>query len=44
MFVVGLCRQTLFNEYSLSIAFDISTAFFVDSFSVAAQEFDFQQD
>jgi sugar lactone lactonase YvrE len=25
-------------EYSLSIAFDISTAFFVDSFSVAAQD------
>jgi hypothetical protein len=26
------------SEYSLSIAFDISTAFFVDSFSVAAQD------
>jgi hypothetical protein len=30
--------KTLFTEYSLSIAFDISTAFFVDSFSIAAQD------
>jgi hypothetical protein len=37
MYIVGSIGDDV-NEYSLSIAFDISTAFFVDSFSVAAQE------
>jgi len=37
MFVVGFTGDDV-NEYILSTAFDISTASFVDSFSVAAQE------
>jgi sugar lactone lactonase YvrE len=37
MFVVGAGNDSVY-EYSLSIAFDISTAFFIDSFSVSAQE------
>jgi len=37
MFVVGDAGDDI-NEYTLSTAFDVSTAFFVDSFSVAAQE------
>ncbi|MDC6464421.1 autotransporter domain-containing protein, partial [Candidatus Pelagibacter ubique] len=37
MFVVGLDDDNV-NEYTLSTGFDVSTAFFVDSFSVAAQE------
>ncbi len=37
MFVVGVAGQDV-NEYTLSTGFDISTASFVDSFSVAAQE------
>jgi hypothetical protein len=37
MFIIGVTGNDV-NEYSLSIAFDISTAFFVDSFSVASQE------
>jgi sugar lactone lactonase YvrE len=37
LFVVGYDENIVF-EYSLSIAFDISTAFFVDSFSVSAQD------
>ena len=37
MFVVGYSGQDV-NEYSLSTGFDISTATFVDSFSVASQE------
>jgi len=37
MFVVGSAGDDV-NEYTLSTAFDVSTAIFVDSFSVAAQE------
>jgi len=37
MFVVGLIGGDV-NEYTLSTAFDVSTASFVDSFSVAGQE------
>ncbi|MDC0532436.1 autotransporter domain-containing protein [Candidatus Pelagibacter ubique] len=37
MFVVGLDDDNV-NEYTLSTGFDVSTASFVDSFSVAAQE------
>jgi hypothetical protein len=37
MFFIGQVEDAVY-EYSLSIAFDISTAFFVDSFSIAAQE------
>ena len=37
MFVVGNTGRDV-NEYTLSTGFDISTASFVDSFSVAAQE------
>jgi hypothetical protein len=37
MFVLGYAGQDV-NEYTLSIGFDVSTASFVDSFSVAAQE------
>jgi sugar lactone lactonase YvrE len=37
MFITGLIGQDV-NEYTLSTGFDVSTASFVDSFSVAAQE------
>ena len=37
MFVVGKTGQDV-NEYTLSTGFDVSTAVFVDSFSVSAQE------
>jgi len=37
MFVVGSSGDDV-NEYTLTAAFDVSTASFVDSFSVAAQE------
>jgi len=37
MFIVGKSGQDI-NEYTLSTAFDISTATFVDAFSVASQE------
>ena len=37
MFVLGFTGQDV-NEYTLSTGFDISTASFVDSFSVSAQE------
>ncbi|HXK39373.1 MAG TPA: hypothetical protein VJ837_00880, partial [Candidatus Paceibacterota bacterium] len=37
MFVVGAFGDDV-NEYTLSTGFDVSTASFVDSFSVAAQE------
>ena len=37
MFVVGQAGQDI-NRYSLTTGFDVSTASFVDSFSVAAQE------
>ena len=37
MFVVGLIGQDV-NEYTLSAPFDVSTASFVDSFSVTSQE------
>ena len=37
MFVVGTAGDDV-NEYTLSTTFDVSTASFVDSFSVAAQE------
>lgn len=37
MFIVGLSGKDV-NEYTLSTGFDISTASFVDSFSVNAQE------
>jgi len=37
MFVVGLSGDDV-NEYTLATPFDVSTASFVDSFSVAAQE------
>jgi hypothetical protein len=37
MFVVGQTGQDV-NEYTLSTGFDVSTAVFVDSFSVSAQE------
>lgn len=37
MFIVGLAGRDV-NEYTLSTGFDISTASFVDSFSVAAQD------
>ena len=37
MFIVGQIGQDI-NEYTLSAGFDVSTASFVDSFSVAAQE------
>jgi len=37
MFVVGAAGQDV-NEYVLSTGFDVSTASFVDSFSVSAQE------
>ena len=37
MFIVGAAGQDV-NEYTLSTGFDVSTASFVDSFSVAAQE------
>ena len=37
MFVVGYTGQDV-NEYTLSTGFDVSTASFVDSFSVASQE------
>jgi SpoU rRNA methylase family enzyme len=37
MFIVGFTGDDV-NEYTLSTGFDVSTASFVDSFSVAAQE------
>jgi hypothetical protein len=37
MFIVGTTGQDV-NEYTLSTGFDVSTASFVDSFSVSAQE------
>ena len=37
MFVIGYSGDDV-NEYTLSTAFDVSTASFVDAFSVAAQE------
>jgi DNA-binding beta-propeller fold protein YncE len=37
MFVLGLTGQDV-NEYTLSTGFDVSTASFVDSFSISAQE------
>ena len=37
MFVVGADGSDV-NEYTLTTAFDVSTASFADSFSVAAQE------
>jgi sugar lactone lactonase YvrE len=37
MFIVGLTGQDV-NEYTLSTGFDVSTASFVDAFSVASQE------
>jgi DNA-binding beta-propeller fold protein YncE len=37
MFVVGKSGDDV-NEYTLSVAFDVSTATFVDSFSVSAQD------
>jgi sugar lactone lactonase YvrE len=37
MFIVGVVGQDV-NEYTLSTGFDVSTATFVDSFSVASQE------
>ena len=37
MFVVGLTGKDV-NEYTLSTGFDVSTASFVDSFSVSSQE------
>jgi sugar lactone lactonase YvrE len=37
MFIVGIAGQDV-NEYTLSTGFDVSTASFVDSFSVSAQE------
>jgi hypothetical protein len=37
MFIVGVIEQDV-NEYTLSTGFDVSTASFVDSFSVSAQE------
>ncbi len=37
MFVVGVAGRDI-NEYTLSTGFDVSTASFVDSFSVASQE------
>tara|TARA_R110000868_G_scaffold207972_8_gene457132 strand:- start:3097 stop:7353 length:4257 start_codon:yes stop_codon:yes gene_type:complete len=37
MFVLGLVNDNI-NEYTLSTGFDVSTATFVDAFSVAAQE------
>jgi DNA-binding beta-propeller fold protein YncE len=39
MFIVGNAGEDV-NEYTLSTGFDVSTASFVDSFSVAAQETD----
>jgi uncharacterized protein len=39
MFIVGESGDEV-NEYTLSIGFDVSTASFVDSFSVSAQETD----
>ena len=39
MFVLGLTGQDV-NEYTLTKGFDVSTASFVDSFSVASQETD----
>ena len=37
MYVVGLVGRDI-NEYNLSVAWDISTASFVQNFSIAAQE------
>ena len=37
MFVVGSAGRDV-NEYTLSTGFDVSTASFVDSFSVSGQE------
>ena len=37
MFVVGV-RGDDVNEYTLSTAFDVSTASFVDSFDISSQE------
>jgi DNA-binding beta-propeller fold protein YncE len=37
MFVVGITGRDV-NEYTLSTGFDVSTASFVDSFSVAGQD------
>ena len=39
MFIVGNAGDDV-NEYTLSTGFDVSTASFVDSFSVSAQEID----
>ena len=37
MFIVGSIGDDV-NEYTLSVAFDVASASFVDSFSVASQE------
>ena len=37
MFIVGFAGNDV-NEYTLSVAWDVSTASFVDSFSVASQD------
>ena len=37
MFIVGQAGQDV-NEYTLSTGFNVSTASFVDSFSVASQD------
>ena len=37
MFIVGTNGDDV-NEYTLTVAWDVSTASFVDSFSVASQE------
>jgi len=37
MFIVGIADDDV-NEYTLSTAWDVSSASFVDSFSVASEE------
>ena len=37
MFVLGTARQNV-NEYTLSTPFDVSTATFVDAFSVSSED------
>ena len=37
MFVIGITGDDV-NEYTLSTGFDVSTASFVDAFSVASQD------
>jgi hypothetical protein len=38
MFVVGYVRSMTLNEYDLSTGFDVSTASYVQNFSVSAQD------